>query len=58
MAAARTAPRGQTLAGTEELIADIRRGRMVILVDNEDRENEGDLTMAADAVTPDRKSVV
>lgn len=34
-------------------IADIRAGRMVILVDDEDRENEGDLTMAADKVTPE-----
>jgi 3,4-dihydroxy 2-butanone 4-phosphate synthase/GTP cyclohydrolase II len=34
-------------------IEDIRSGRMVILVDDEDRENEGDLTMAADAVTPE-----
>lgn len=34
----------------EELIADIREGRMVILMDDEDRENEGDLVMAADAV--------
>ncbi len=36
----------------EHALADIRAGRMVILVDDEDRENEGDLTMAADAVTP------
>ncbi len=36
----------------EEGIADIRSGKMVILVDDEDRENEGDLTMAAEAVTP------
>jgi 3,4-dihydroxy 2-butanone 4-phosphate synthase/GTP cyclohydrolase II len=34
-------------------IADIRAGRMVILVDDEDRENEGDLTMAAQFVTPE-----
>jgi 3,4-dihydroxy 2-butanone 4-phosphate synthase/GTP cyclohydrolase II len=33
-------------------IADIRAGRMVILVDDEDRENEGDLCLAADKVTP------
>src|SRR5215208_4482199 len=33
-------------------IADIRAGKMVILVDDEDRENEGDLTMAAQFVTP------
>jgi 3,4-dihydroxy 2-butanone 4-phosphate synthase/GTP cyclohydrolase II len=37
----------------EEAIKDIRAGRMVILVDDEDRENEGDLTMAAEAVTPE-----
>jgi len=37
----------------EEGIADIRSGKMVILVDDEDRENEGDLTMAAEAVTPE-----
>ena len=34
-------------------IADIRAGKMVILVDDEDRENEGDLTIAAQFVTPD-----
>jgi 3,4-dihydroxy 2-butanone 4-phosphate synthase/GTP cyclohydrolase II len=37
----------------EEAIEDIRKGKMVILVDDEDRENEGDLTMAAEAVTPE-----
>jgi len=37
----------------ETLIADVRRGRMVILVDDEDRENEGDLIMAAEHVTPE-----
>ncbi|MGM0453189.1 MAG: bifunctional 3,4-dihydroxy-2-butanone-4-phosphate synthase/GTP cyclohydrolase II [Thermodesulfobacteriota bacterium] len=37
----------------EQAIAEIRAGRMVILVDDEDRENEGDLTMAAEAVTPE-----
>src|SRR6266576_5387605 len=36
-----------------EIIAEIRAGRMVILVDEEDRENEGDLVVAADVVTPD-----
>jgi 3,4-dihydroxy 2-butanone 4-phosphate synthase/GTP cyclohydrolase II len=34
-------------------IAEIKAGRMVVLVDDEDRENEGDLCMAADAVTPE-----
>jgi 3,4-dihydroxy 2-butanone 4-phosphate synthase/GTP cyclohydrolase II len=38
---------------TQELIDDLRRGRMVILADAEDRENEGDLMMAADFVTPE-----
>ncbi|MFA5628458.1 MAG: bifunctional 3,4-dihydroxy-2-butanone-4-phosphate synthase/GTP cyclohydrolase II [Thiohalomonadaceae bacterium] len=38
---------------TEEIIADIRRGRMVILMDDEDRENEGDLIMAASMVRPE-----
>jgi 3,4-dihydroxy 2-butanone 4-phosphate synthase/GTP cyclohydrolase II len=37
----------------EEAIKDIKAGRMIILVDDEDRENEGDLTMAAEAVTPE-----
>ena len=37
----------------KQAIEDIKQGKMVILVDDEDRENEGDLTMAAEAVTPD-----
>ncbi|SHH80349.1 bifunctional 3,4-dihydroxy-2-butanone-4-phosphate synthase/GTP cyclohydrolase II [Ferrimonas marina] len=37
----------------EEIIEDIRQGKMVILMDDEDRENEGDLIMAAEAVTPE-----
>ena len=37
----------------DEAIEEIRNGRMVILVDDEDRENEGDLCMAAEAVTPE-----
>jgi len=39
------------LAPTEEIIAELRAGKMVILVDEEDRENEGDLVLAADHVT-------
>jgi 3,4-dihydroxy 2-butanone 4-phosphate synthase/GTP cyclohydrolase II len=39
------------LATIEEAIADIRRGRMVILMDDKDRENEGDLCMAAEKIT-------
>jgi 3,4-dihydroxy 2-butanone 4-phosphate synthase / GTP cyclohydrolase II len=41
------------IAPISEIIADVRAGRMVILVDEEDRENEGDLVLAADHVTPD-----
>ena len=37
----------------DEALEDIKKGKMVILVDDEDRENEGDLTMAADKVTPE-----
>jgi 3,4-dihydroxy 2-butanone 4-phosphate synthase/GTP cyclohydrolase II len=36
-----------------ELIEDVRNGKMVILVDDEDRENEGDIVLAADFVTPE-----
>ncbi len=42
-----------TIATTEEIIHEIRQGKMVVLVDAEDRENEGDLVMAADFVTPE-----
>jgi 3,4-dihydroxy 2-butanone 4-phosphate synthase/GTP cyclohydrolase II len=52
MAKARTRKETGALSSVEELVADIRRGKMVILVDDEDRENEGDLTMAAAKVTP------
>lgn len=41
------------VSSIEEVIADIKAGKMVILVDDEDRENEGDLCMAAEAVTPE-----
>jgi len=41
------------LSTIEEAIEDIRQGKMVILVDDEDRENEGDLTLAAQFVTPE-----
>src|SRR6202041_2901668 len=40
-------------ASVEEAMEDIRAGRMIVLVDDEDRENEGDLTMAAEKVTPE-----
>lgn len=38
------------LNSIEELVEDIRQGKMVILMDDEDRENEGDLIMAAECV--------
>lgn len=41
------------IAPVEEIVAELRAGRMVILVDEEDRENEGDLVLAADHVTPE-----
>jgi 3,4-dihydroxy 2-butanone 4-phosphate synthase / GTP cyclohydrolase II len=40
------------LASVEEVIEDFKGGKFVIVVDDEDRENEGDLTIAADKVTP------
>ncbi|MGB4545233.1 MAG: 3,4-dihydroxy-2-butanone-4-phosphate synthase, partial [Smithellaceae bacterium] len=40
-----------TVSKISEAIEDIRNGKMVILVDDEDRENEGDLCMAAQFVT-------
>ena len=40
-------------ASCEELIEELRAGRMIILADDEDRENEGDLVMAAEWVTPE-----
>ena len=42
-----------TISSSTEIIAELRAGRMVILVDEEQRENEGDLLMAAEFVTPD-----
>src|SRR5436305_9876562 len=42
-----------TLNSTQDLIDDLRLGRMVVLADAEDRENEGDLVLAADFVTPE-----
>jgi 3,4-dihydroxy 2-butanone 4-phosphate synthase / GTP cyclohydrolase II len=41
-------------SSVEDAIAAVRRGEIVVVVDDEDRENEGDLIMAADAVTPEK----
>ncbi len=40
------------LNSTQEIIDDIKAGKMVVIMDDEDRENEGDIIMAAEAVTP------
>ena len=42
-----------TFSTVEEAVEEIRQGRMIVLVDDEDRENEGDLTLAAEKVTPE-----
>ncbi len=42
------------IAPIQDIIAEIRAGRMVVLVDEEDRENEGDLVFAAEFVTPEK----
>lgn len=47
-----SAPEKGGFATVEEAIEEIRSGRMVIVVDDEDRENEGDLIMAAEKITP------
>src|SRR3954464_15121 len=42
-----------SISTTQEIVAELRAGRIVILVDEEDRENEGDLILAAEFVTPE-----
>ena len=42
------------LDSIEEAIEDFRNGKMVIVVDDEDRENEGDLIVAAEKITPEQ----
>ncbi len=42
-----------SISPVQDIVADMRAGKMVILVDEEDRENEGDLILAADYVTPE-----
>lgn len=41
------------ISSTDEILNDIRNGKMVVLIDDEDRENEGDLVVAAQFITPD-----
>src|SRR5437660_9345955 len=45
--------RSTPFARIEDAIEAFRRGRMVVVLDDEDRENEGDLTIAAEKVTPE-----
>lgn len=47
-----TRPTSAQISPVQDIIAELRAGRMVVVVDDEDRENEGDLLMAADFVTP------
>lgn len=42
-----------TISRIEDIIEDIRQGKMVVMMDDEDRENEGDVIMAAEKVTPE-----
>jgi len=46
-------PRASAVSDIEEIVTDIRDGKMVIMVDDENRENEGDLIMAANKVRPE-----
>jgi len=43
----------RSIYGCSTAIEEIRNGRMIVVVDDEDRENEGDLTLAAEKVTPE-----
>src|SRR6187402_3373116 len=53
MRIAKGARRKGPFASIDDAIEGIRAGRMIVVVDDEDRENEGDLTMAASTVTPE-----
>jgi 3,4-dihydroxy 2-butanone 4-phosphate synthase/GTP cyclohydrolase II len=46
-------PGSDSLNSVAEILADLREGRMVVIMDDEDRENEGDLIMAAERTTPE-----
>ncbi|HMV21521.1 MAG TPA: 3,4-dihydroxy-2-butanone-4-phosphate synthase, partial [Rhodocyclaceae bacterium] len=47
------APMHPAISTTDEIVSELQAGRMVVLVDEEDRENEGDLVMAAEHITPE-----
>ena len=44
---------GKEFSSIEEAIEDVRQGKMIVIVDDEDRENEGDLMIAAEKITPE-----
>ena len=46
-------PKGSLFCDVETALEEIRAGRMIVVIDDEDRENEGDLTMAAEKITPE-----
>jgi 3,4-dihydroxy 2-butanone 4-phosphate synthase/GTP cyclohydrolase II len=46
-------PRSRSFATIEQALEDVRAGKLVLVVDDEDRENEGDLTIAAEKITPE-----
>ena len=46
------------LNSTKELISEIKKGNMVLLMDDEDRENEGDLILAGEKVSPEKISAI
>jgi 3,4-dihydroxy 2-butanone 4-phosphate synthase/GTP cyclohydrolase II len=46
-------PESKSICSVQEALAELKAGRMIVLVDDEHRENEGDLVMAAEAITPD-----
>jgi 3,4-dihydroxy 2-butanone 4-phosphate synthase/GTP cyclohydrolase II len=48
----KSSPQKSPFASIDQAIAAFREGQMIIVVDDEDRENEGDLTIAAEKVTP------
>src|SRR3954464_12438811 len=53
MTASEALEQSHVFASVEAAIAELQAGRMIVVVDDEDRENEGDLTIAAEMVTPD-----
>jgi len=46
-------PKASLFCDVDTALDEIRSGRMIVVVDDEDRENEGDLTMAAEKITPE-----